>query len=83
MTHRLILWDWKEQPPWAKVNDAVRELSGEGSHAGPVNPRLAPDTRSDEYGLVVADEELTDERAQAIFDEYDAEWWDGLTRPTT
>jgi hypothetical protein len=70
MATHTITWDWKEQPPLGKIAEAVKLLSG-----GTVTMH-EPDTGADFYALIIADEPLTDEQAQTVFEEnpYQGGW---------
>ncbi len=59
-TYRVILWDWKDQPPWDEIVAAQRE--------GLAYVTVVPDTSSDQYAVVMANHPMTDEQAQYAFD---------------
>ncbi len=65
MTRAVALtWDWRQQPDWERLAVVVLDLSG-----GRVHLRLV-DTGSDEYALVVADRDLTEQQATRVFDRW-------------
>lgn len=43
---KIISWDWKEQPPWNKINEAIKEFRC------PAITKVHTD--SDEYAVVVS-----------------------------
>jgi hypothetical protein len=61
----IFSWDWKAQPPLKEIAAAVARVSGERR---PVVMRTF-DTGGDEYALVIADREVTDEDALAAWGE--------------
>jgi hypothetical protein len=65
---KIFTWDWKEQAPLDAIAAAVEEVG-----QGVVGLREVPDTGGDLYACVVADHPLTEEEAQAIYDEPDEE----------
>lgn len=61
-THTLILWDWKEQPPWDDVATAQA--------LGHVYLTAVPNTGGDEYAIVAAQGPLTSDEAQQAWDAF-------------
>lgn len=71
MTEQLIMklmtWDWKEQVDLEQLGQIVTEISGGTVHLYEV------DTESDQYGLIVSRDELTQDQVQAL---WKARWAD-------
>ena len=61
MTARCFSWDCRQQPDMAAIATFVAELSD-----GKVVMREV-DTRSDEYAWVIADREVSEEEAMALW----------------
>jgi hypothetical protein len=62
---RVLSWDHREQPDLAALGTALRDLS---------DARLYEvDTGSDQYAIVLATGDLTDDEAQAAY----TEWYEG------
>lgn len=60
----IISWDWKAQPPMDSIAAAVARISGERR---PVVMRML-DTGDDQYAMVIADRDVTDEEAGQAWD---------------
>ncbi len=60
----IIEWDWKAQPPWDEVQEALRGTFSDGPHFYEV------DTESDSYAVVVANRTATKEEAQKWYDDH-------------
>jgi hypothetical protein len=58
---KLFIWDWKEQPPWEAISQAVASLS---------RPNIFEvETNCDEYAIVIC-EGHSREWAQAVCDRW-------------
>jgi hypothetical protein len=62
---RIFQWDWKEQPDWGDVNDAVQDLWV----AGDPPPLIfsVPSTESDQFGLIVTNWGLTNQQKNEVW----------------
>ena len=65
MSHRVLSWDYREQPDLDDLAAAIRELTGSSVHLTQVA------TESDQYAIVLADRPLGVEDA---FDLYAKGW---------
>ncbi len=61
MTTKIIYWDWKEYAPTDLIAKAVAEVSNGHVHIHDVN------TNSDQFAIVVTDEELTEEQVASVW----------------
>lgn len=63
-------WDEKEQPNWKAVNEALSEIP---------NARIYPvDSHSGTVVVMVAEDSLSEEEAQAIYEEESEAWLEEL-----
>lgn len=67
MSHRILSWDWREQPDMEQFGKVVEELSGGRVHLHEVN------TGSDQYAVVLTDENLPFAEVDAVY----RDWWLG------
>ena len=58
--HYVQIWDWKEQPNFRAISEAIREI-GYPTFVVPIN------TNSDEYAVLVANWDATDEEANSLY----------------
>lgn len=64
MIHRILSWDWKEQPDLDQLREALREVSGGTVHLHEV------DTGSDQFAVVLTDREWSDDEVQLGYDRW-------------
>jgi hypothetical protein len=57
----LLSWDWREQPDLDRLAQIVRDLSGLRVHLTQV------DTGSDEYAIVLSDQQLSEDEAAQVY----------------
>lgn len=64
-----FVWDWKEQPPWNKISDAVNKLKQQSSDI----IFYDIETGSDEYSLLISVNEYDEDEAYKVWetDRYD------------
>lgn len=59
--HRIFSWDYRQQPNWEDIAEAVWDLSG-----GEVRITVI-DTASDEYAIVVSEADMTSKEAHEVW----------------
>lgn len=64
----VLSWDWREQPDLDALAGIIRDLSGLRVHLTQV------DTGSDEYAIVLSDQQLSKDEAAQVY----AGRWEGL-----
>jgi hypothetical protein len=72
MTTRIVTWDWRDQPPWGQINEALASLL-DARYAAASDARIieVPETGDDQYAVVVTDEpSTTPETAQVVWERF-------------
>lgn len=60
----IITFDWKEQPPWLTINDAIRHVM-----SFKLTPVIIPfETGDDEHAIMVAPQGFNAEVAKTFYD---------------
>lgn len=65
MDHKLITWDWKDQPPLAEILEAFQGMVDYDQ----VPEFVLPDTGGDYYACIISTTKLADEQVQAILED--------------
>ncbi len=60
-THRLLTWDWREQPDLKELGRALAEVSGGRIHLAEV------ETGDDQFAIVIADAPVSEAEATEIY----------------
>ena len=61
--HEIIIWDWKEQPYWGRINMIIEEM--EMPYISPVK------TEDDSNAIIISDGIITPEQAQEYYNQWD------------
>lgn len=64
-SYRLFTWDWKEQPPLAKILEGAQAVAA-GEDREPPFFYYLPDTGGDYYACIVSSEPLSPEQIDRI-----------------
>lgn len=59
MLFEILTWDWKDSPPWGRINELIKEYSK--CHLVEV------DTHDDSNAIIVSDGFLSQQAAQIIY----------------
>lgn len=63
--HKLITWDWKDQPPLADILEAFQGMVDYDQ----VPEFVLPDTDGDYYACIISERKLTPEQVEHILEQ--------------